>query len=48
MSGVDGAAVVRVLKCPCGKVHTTTGISQATRCECGERLYLLLWDGTAR
>lgn len=49
MSHLDPPAdVVRVLRCPCGKVHAASGITQTTVCACGRRLWPLLWDGTAR
>lgn len=44
----EEAAVVRVLRCPCGKTHLAAGISEVSTCACGERLWPLLWDGTAR
>jgi len=42
------STVVRVLRCPCGKTHCAALISVPTECTCGQRLWPLLWDGTAR
>jgi hypothetical protein len=39
---------VRVLRCDCGKIHVAAGIGPVSECTCGQRLWRLLWDGTAR
>lgn len=44
----EEVAIVRVLRCTCGKTHTASGISEGSVCTCGQRLWPLLWDGTAR
>lgn len=44
----DDAQLVRVLRCPCGKFHVAAHVSEGSKCTCGQRLWPLLWDGTAR
>lgn len=43
MSWVERAAIIRVFRCDCGKMHCCAGISQTTTCTCGQYLYRLMW-----
>lgn len=45
MNGVEGAAIIRVFRCACGKMHCCAGIGPISTCSCGRRLWLPMWRG---